>query len=309
MFNVKKEKIEQFTKIILINSITKEYISIIPDFGANVNEIILFKNNKLFSILDGYQTYSEVIKNKGSKGAKLVPFPNRINSGSYIFNNNKYQLPINFLSQGHAIHGLIYNKKFNIKKISTTKTKAYVILEYNYKKEISGYPFSFKLKIKYSLDTKGFNVETTIKNTDSTNIPVGDGWHPYFKIGNNVEDLFLKLPTNKKITVNKRMIPTGKYSKYNKFDSLTKIGKTNFDTGFVINKNNASTVIYSSKQDISLNVWQNNYNYLQVFIPPLRNSIAIEPMSCNTDAFNNKKGLIILKPKENFKASYGVFLS
>ena len=48
------------------------------------------------------------------------------------------------------------------------------------------------------------------------------------------------------------------------------------------------------------------YNYLQVFIPPLRNSIAIEPMTCNTDAFNNKEGLIILEPDQQFKASYGV---
>jgi len=50
------------------------------------------------------------------------------------------------------------------------------------------------------------------------------------------------------------------------------------------------------------------YNYLQVFIPPDRMSIAIEPMTCNANAFNNKDGLITLSPGEVLTTVCGIEL-
>jgi aldose 1-epimerase len=48
-----------------------------------------------------------------------------------------------------------------------------------------------------------------------------------------------------------------------------------------------------------------------IFTPPdeNRDCIAIEPMSCNTNAFNNGDGLTILEPGEKFKGKYGVSLA
>jgi len=48
------------------------------------------------------------------------------------------------------------------------------------------------------------------------------------------------------------------------------------------------------------------YNFLQVYTPPHRKSIAIEPMTCAPNAFNNEQGLIILAPFESFSASWGI---
>ncbi len=66
-------------------------------------------------------------------------------------------------------------------------------------------------------------------------------------------------------------------------------------------------------QKLTINIWQQTgkwkYNYLQVFIPPSKKSIAVEPMTCAADAFNNKMGLIILNPKKSFSTSCGVFTS
>jgi aldose 1-epimerase len=41
------------------------------------------------------------------------------------------------------------------------------------------------------------------------------------------------------------------------------------------------------------------FKYLQVYIPPNRNCIAIEPMTCPANAFNSEKDLIILEPQQN----------
>ena len=62
--------------------------------------------------------------------------------------------------------------------------------------------------------------------------------------------------------------------------------------------------------DFGFTIWQETgkykYNFLQVYTPPHRKSIAIEPMTCAPDAFNNKDGLIVLGPFESFYAVCGI---
>mgnify|MGYP000125559389 CR=1 FL=1 len=79
---------------------------------------------------------------------------------------------------------------------------------------------------------------------------------------------------------------------------------------FVVKGKNAKTEITDRESNITIQLWQEAviYKYLQIFIPPSRSSIAVEPMSCSINAFNSKEGLIILKPKEKFSGSYGVML-
>lgn len=315
MFKIKNIKFGKFTKIKIISHSSEEYISIIPEFGANINEIILSRNKITYQILDGAKNYAELAENKWFKGAKLIPFPNRINNGKYKFNGKTYQLPINPSIQKHAIHGLLHNKKFAIKKEKIRKNSAYVELQYIYKKEIPGYPFSFKTLIKCILiKNRGFKCVTTIKNIGKNAMPVGDGWHPYFKARSKTDKLLIKIPSKHKTEVSSTGIPTGKLALFGKFYKLAKVGKEYFDACFPLPKKEgiAYTEIYDPKINLKIIVWQETgkmkYNFLQVFIPPSRKSIAVEPMSCNIDAFNNKKGLIILKPKQSFKASYGVFI-
>jgi aldose 1-epimerase len=314
MFKIIKKPFGKFSKIRLSNEKTGEYVSIIPEFGANVNEIVLSKNGELCSLVDGDKTFEELIKNDWYKGAKLVPFPNRINDGKYSFESNQYQLDINFPSQHHAIHGLVYNKEFSLRQANASKNAVSVELWHNYTGENKGYPFHFSINITYSLSDKGFECQTIIKNIDSRNIPMADGWHPYFKLDEKVDNLYLRLPSSKKILVDKNMIPDGKIDKFGNFKRLTKIEGQNFDDGFSLSGRIgiARTEIYNEEKKLMLVVWQETgkmkYNYLQVFIPPDRESIAIEPMTSIADAFNNKKGLIVLKPNDEFKAKYGVFL-
>ena len=313
MFKIIKEPFGDFTKIKFVNSATKEYISIIPEFGGNVNEIVLGKEAKLYSILDGYQTPLEMFEQKYFKSAKLIPFPNRIEDGKYSFNGKEYQLPINKPDENHAIHGFIWNKNLALRNKEIRDKYASVKFVYIYDGSLPGYPFKTEILITYFLTAEeGFRCTTEIKNIDRCVIPVGDGWHPYFKTNGKVDELMLKIPAKCKTDVDSRMIPTGKRLPYNDYIHLTKIGDTKFDTGFPITQNGGSvtTEIYDPKIDLKIKIWQETgkwkYNYLQIYIPPSRKSIAIEPMTCKINGFNNKKGLIVLQPNESFKASYGV---
>ncbi len=293
---------------------TQEYVSIIPSFGGHVNELILKKNGALHSIIDGAKTIEELVANPYYKSAKLIPFPNRIKDGKYVFKGRTYQLPINHLAENHAIHGLLYNKPFHIKKIEKSNSSALLELEYYYVSELEGYPFSFLLQLEYTFTINGLKIKTAVVNQGNSEMPFADGWHPYFTLQETVNDLSILIPGSKKIEVDHRMIPTGVKSEMDNFYKLSKISDHLFDTAFLIEtEDTATTQLYSSKKNVSIHVWQetgfNKYNYVQIYIPPDRSSVAIEPMTSIADAFNNGEGLIILKPGDVYTNSCGVYLS
>jgi aldose 1-epimerase len=158
-----------------------------------------------------------------------------------------------------------------------------------------------------------FYVEMAFTNHDSTAIPVGLGWHPYFVMSENVADTSLKMPKSVQILIDERMLPTGEKQAYSAFDTLTKIGDTKLDNGFFITETGKKASVILESERGKLHYWQElgekKWNFLQVFTPPHRKSIAIEPMTCNIDAFNNKDGLIMLEPKASFIGSFGVHFS
>lgn len=73
-----------------------------------------------------------------------------------------------------------------------------------------------------------------------------------------------------------------------------------------------ATHLVNKKKNIALKLWQetgaDKFNYLIIFTPPQRESIAIEPITSNINSFNNKEGLIILQPDETFSAGFGLKL-
>ncbi|MFC2031976.1 aldose 1-epimerase [Chloroflexota bacterium] len=312
MFKIRTDHLGSLLRFVLANPETGEYVSIIPGFGGNVNRIVLRKMDKNYAILDGARTDSELIKNAWFKGAKLIPFPNRICNGQYSFAGKPYQLPINL--GNHAIHGFIYDKVLKVTDKTINDNQVCLELEYLYDASLKGYPFNFQATLTYSLiRDKGFQYKTEITNLGNCSLPVGDGWHPYFKTKGKVDRLHIKIPAESRTEVNAQMIPTGKRIHEN-YDDSFQIGNKQFDTGFVLKKagGKAITELYDPDLDLKICLWQETgkwkYNYLQVFIPPSRGSIAIEPMTCTTDAYNNRIGLIILEPRQSFAANCGVRL-
>ena len=312
MFNIQEEAFGSLTQLELSNVLTGEYVTIIHDYGTLVNDLVLKSNGKNYSILRGTNTDHDIVGKKWFKGAKLSPFPNRIRDGAYSFNRKKYQLPITEEARHNALHGFIYNKPFELIAHEEGTEHASVEFEYNYGGKIEGYPFPYRISMVYTLSVDGFECETCIKNTGKDAMPVGDGWHPYFKTGTMVDQLQLLLPKCKRLLLDKRMIANGKRTAFNDFDVMSKIGPQEFDTPFELENtgNILSTELFDAQRNLKITLWQetgtNKYNYLQIYIPPDRQSIAIEPMTCEPDAFNNGGGLITLKPNEVIKASYGV---
>jgi len=313
MFEIQRKYLDDIEVISIVNRDTEEYVSIIPSFGGNINELMLSKNGTRYSVIAG-DRYADSLRGMNGnvyRGAKLSPFPNRINQGEYIFHSKKYSLNKNDNGK-HALHGLIWNKPFEILSEDISAYNATLLVAYVYEGTEDGYPFHFQIRIEYQLNYNGFTCRTEIVNKSDVSIPVADGWHPYISLGKEIDGFKLKLPSSKRLEADSGLIPTGNSVEYNRFIETAYIGDTVMDSCFELNavEGKAETVLADDDRNIHIILWQETntkgYNYVHIYTPLDRQSIAIEPMSCAPDAFNNGKGLIELQPEEQVSFTFGI---
>jgi len=287
-------------------------VSVLPTVGAAIHQIQLTANGKPHKLLVPMRTPIEIERNRWAKSAHLIPFPNRIHRGRYAFAEESHQLPINFRPNGgHAIHGFLMNRTWEIARQDLAADEAVLSLSCQAPDGHPGFPFAYHATITLSLNEQGFRMETRIRNDGSSDMPVGWGWHPYFRTGSKIDTLELELPSDRKLTVDEWMIPTGAYEAFPGFEQPAPIGERFLDACLELPTScqRHETHLLDRNQGLKLSIWQDGVRYLQVFTHPQRHGIALEPMSCAPDAFNNKLGLRILPAGDDFVANCGLSLS
>jgi aldose 1-epimerase len=224
----------------------------------------------------------------------LFPFVNRIEYGSYTFKGENFNLPINETDRSNALHGLVFDKTFELFSQSIEEKEAKVTLVYNETNPIIGFPFKYSIVLEYILKENALELQVEVINTDQVEFPFNLGWHPYFKT-NDLYNSELKINSNKKLLVNDKMIPNGEQEI--DWNDFLKIKNKTFDDCFVLNSNQIEfkTLEYHLELD-----FLQNENFLQIYTPDDRKSIAIEPQTAPANSFNSKTGLKILKPNETY---------
>lgn len=292
----------------IINNNNGNSISFVAERGATIVDIQFGGR----SILDGCESGLELDLNNWGKSGILFPFPNRLEDGTYTWKDQQYQFPINDSLTGNALHGFLMDKAFDIVEIGLHAEEAYIKCLYRYQGDNAAFPFPFDFNVCYEIsDRNTFQVEFSIENTGPSSFPLGLGWHPYFKTSDKVDQSELQMDHCKLVGVDARMIPTGKLYDFNSFDRLSPIKATVLDNCFVVAQpKNGKFEVKLKGQNGQIDYWQETgneqFNFVQIFTPPSRKSIAIEPMSCNVNAFNNKDGLKILEQEEIFVIKTGL---
>lgn len=315
-FKIRKEKFGSHELYNLSDHTTGEYASILPFMGGSINAMALKCGDGLVEIINGYESVEDVLINlhKSFKGSSLFPFPNRIADGIYHFAGKKHCLPINFPHENNAIHGLVYDRQFEVVEQRSGNQCCALTLRYLPPDQTEGYPFKYKLEQRYQwVENRGLECTTIIENLSNCDMPLGHGWHPYFMGGaKHIDDLALQLPAAKILEVDQRNIPTGNSKSYDKFKQMQQIGSTELDNCFRLEcaDQYADIIISNAKRKFSFKIRQemgkDKYNYLQIYTPPERTSIAIEPMTCAPNVFNNKNGLITLSHGNTLSLSWSI---
>ncbi len=314
MFLISDKTENGFNKIVIANMTTGAYAEVIPSCGAILHAFGIKKGPVQLNIIDSYQSATEFrdsVTALGFKGSKLSPFVCRLKNGAYQFGDKQYTIEKFYLG-ANAIHGLLYDACFSLQSIKVEDSAAAIELLYSYPATDKGYPFPFDCSITYQLEKDGrLNVQTRIINTGQGRLPITDGWHPYFKLGESINSLQLEFQSKEMVLFDDELIPTGKAAPYEEFGSLKLLGDQFFDNCFLLNFTECQPlcVLRNNTDGYQLEIYPDpSYPYLQIYTPAHRNSIAIENLSAAPDAFNNGMGLITLAPTEKaaFSTAYKI---
>jgi aldose 1-epimerase len=292
---------------ILIGNKSGDSFSVLPTNGAAISSLILnYKTVIKFPLFE-----NDLVK--GYPSALLFPFPNRVRDGKYTFEGIDYQLSRNETGRGHALHGFVSNEVFNI----VDEKRNAVTLRYIYYGGVEGYPFPFEMDVTYSIVRKHtFRLSYNITNTGSTTMPCGFGWHPYFSLQDKkVGDLEVSIPEHYTFEVDDSTIPfQTKESKTQhinegksislKNEILDDVYKVANQTGFAETKLSDNELALTIRQQVGKGL----LNYIVLYTPPSRSSIAIESQTSNINAFNSEDGLVVLAAGKVLKGSLDVSL-
>ncbi len=254
----------------------------------------------------------------GGQGDVLIPFPGRVTAGKYTFEGQTLQMDKNDSEGPNAIHGFVRKTIWDSKAAETEVVYTTEIKE----SDNPGYPFALNVRVAYSLGESGLTVSFGIENTGKTPAPVAAGFHPYFTVGSALINAdTLRLPFDGYLEY-KDLVPTGR---------VLSVSGTPFDfrqphpvEGAVLNTcflqpqrdPDGYLRVRLSDADMpqSVTVWMDKaFDYVVLYsgdpLPPdhSRRALAIEPMTCGSDAFNHPDwGLVTLAPGEALSGSWGV---
>ena len=112
------------------------------------------------------------------RGQILIPWPNRLQDGSYEFDGRRHQLPLNEPERCNAIHGLVRWANWTAAEQGPHR----VVMKHVLYPQ-PGYPFTLGISVEYALSNSGLKVRTTATNLGADPCPYGSGAHPYLTLG------------------------------------------------------------------------------------------------------------------------------
>lgn len=235
---------------------------------------------------------------QGFNGQVLVPWPNRVAGGTYIWEGQTLSLEVNEPETRSALHGLAFATPWQVS--AQTGSSAALTTQIG---PVPGYPFSLSIEATYKLDNDGLEILLTAINTGDRPAPYGASIHPYLTCGIGVDQCELEVPAASVLEVDRNLKPV----------SLSSVEGTPFDLRASVSLD--GQVIDHAFGDLPGGQWSvylrrlsdgtgvgisSSQPWVQVYTGENqgRAGVAVEPMTCPPNAFNSGQDLQILKPGE-----------
>lgn len=291
--------------------------AVVSPWGAALRRYFVVEPNGTDTdLVWGYQGGGQ---KKGGQGDVLIPFPGRIAEGRYRFDGTAFQLERNDKEGPNAIHGFVRTLPWQIVEADATHARFEIELDaetYGPK----GYPFSLAVQVAYAVDADGLLCSFEVRNSGNRPAPVGVGFHPYFTVGTSfIDQAEVCIPAAAYLEFNEQLAPTGRVIPVagSEWDCrvMRPVGGRRFNhcylrvertqdglaTASLRNPGNGRTIDVTMDQAFTAIVV-----YTGDAIPGhARQALAIEPMTCATDAFNHPEwGLTALAPGATCSGRY-----
>ncbi len=291
----------------------------VSPWGASLRRYLLLDD-------DGRETdivwgYSGGKQKRGGQGDVLIPFPGRIGNGRYSFDGQQFQLECNDKEGPNAIHGFVRNLPWHVRDAQANRVMFDVRLDAD-QYASRGYPFSLEVRVTYELDAHGLSCSFMVNNVGQRAAPLGVGFHPYFTVGTSlIDEAEVEIPGSGYLEFNERLVPTGTilnvagtpwdYRRYRE------IGRQRFNHCYVQLQRDAQGMATASLRHAARGhaidvVMDSGFSGVVVYTGDAiadepRAALAIEPMTCASDAFNHPEwGLKRLASGGTFSGCYRV---
>jgi aldose 1-epimerase len=147
----------------------------------------------------------------------LIP-PNRYEDGKLRWNNDVIQLPINEAATGNHLHGYVHGIPWRLDAYGANEIESYVVVSLTVDSEhpvYSTFPFSFTIRLKYTLSDFGLHQQVFIRNNGESELPCLLAFHttlnaPFHPQG-SAKECRLKMTLGQRWEMNERMLPTGDF--------------------------------------------------------------------------------------------------
>ena len=265
-------------------------------------------------------------------GAILLPYANRIRGtlspdGKSITANVAGQtvtLPANWSgnvpgAEKHSIHGLMRRSKFEhvIQRNGPNDSAVNATLHAG---DFDGHWLSdTDVEVETTLSHEAFEMTVTAKNVGTTPLPIGIGWHPYFLLpSGNREQVRLHLPSQLRAVMNNyddsfttgRRVPVKGTAYDFSAPGGVALGTQYLDDNYSNleygrDKTSVSEIIDpAAKYGLRLTTLSPHITSIQVYAPPKKNFVAIEPQFNLPDPYNKDwgnvdTGMVTLEPGQS----------
>ena len=252
------------------------------------------------------------------RGQVLAPWPNRIRDGRYSFDGRDQQLAITEVALSNSNHGLVRWAAWELESQADDWSSLAVRTRLHPQ---PGWDGVLDVRTEYSLDAAGLRVDVHVANVGAVRVPFGYGAHPYVALGDTpLGEVVLTVPGEREVLVDGQMIPTGTAPVRPDMDFRRPraLGGTSLATAFTdltrSRDDGAWQVVVGGLAGGDVSVWGGpGLDWAQVFTAKGADSgvngvrgIAVEPMSCPSNAFNSGDGLVELAPGQSWSATWGI---
>jgi aldose 1-epimerase len=238
----------------------------------------------------------------------LHPWANRLSGWTYRAAGRQTSLdpasPLVFRdAAGLPMHGIPWARlPWTIESAQQDRLTAR--LDWDRPEWLAVFPYRHRLTMAVSLSPSTLTVATTLAATGETGVPVSFGFHPYFRLpGVRRSDLLVSLPAMSHLLLDEHQIPTGEDVPYPGLDQP--LGQHVFDDGYALLGPTASFAVAGGGRRIGVEL-TSGYTHAQIYAPPSKDYIAIEPMTATANSLVSGDGLRIVAPGESFTATFQV---
>ena len=254
---------------------------------------------------DLVQGYGEADPVTAGRGQHCAPWPNRVRDGRWSWRGQELQLPVNEVTRGTALHGLVRWQPWEVlQHVADSATLRTLVLPQ------PGWPVALEHTVTWRLHADGLRCDVRVRNVGSEECPFGYAGHPYLVCEPaRVDELVLDLPAAHEVLVDPvRLLPTGSARRDPRPQALAGV---QLDTCFGDLATDSAAVLGPDGHGVQLIADRTVFPWRQVYtgddlpvVEQRRTAVALEPMTCPPDALRTGQDLVVLSPRETWEGQW-----